>query len=103
MKKYLIKGALGVAALTVLGYGTHELDEKDNMIEVLEKKNAQKLNELTRIKTYRVIERQELGAAQTAYQQQVKKTKSYKDEVSDLKKKLASLSNQSHELKKKLD
>lgn len=110
MNKYMIKGALGVAALTVFGYGTHELNEKDNTIEKLDIKQAQTAKTLKKISVYREIERQEFGALSTAYEQKVKelkksvfKQKSYKQEVSDLKKKLASLSNQSQELKKKLD
>lgn len=109
MKKYM-KGALGVAALTVIFYGTHELNEKDNTIEKLDSKQAQTAKTLKKISAYREIERQEFGALSTAYGQKVKelkkstaKQKSYKQEVSDLKKTLASLSAKSQELKKKLD
>ncbi|WP_215085463.1 hypothetical protein [Exiguobacterium sp. s78] len=110
MKKYIAKGAAGVAALTVILYGTHELKEKDNMIEKLDSKQEQTAKTLKKISIYREVERQEFGTLSTAYKQKVKelkksttKQKSYKQEVSDLKKRLASLSNQSQELKKKLD
>lgn len=110
MKNNIFKGALVVAALTGIVYGTHELREKDIMIEQLDKKQAQTSKTLRTVSAYREIERQEFGDVSTAYEQKVKelkeskhKQKSYKNEVSDLKKKLASLSNQSQELKKKLD
>lgn len=110
MKKYIIEGALSVTALTVILYGTHELKEKDSMIDQLDEKQAQTAKTLRNVSAYREIERQEFGAVSTAYEQKVKELnesknglKSYKSEVSDLKKKLASLSNQSQELKKKLD